>query len=923
VRIKLFIMILVAVFCTVGSMCAAPYDGDVITIEQPDGTLVDVKIWGDEYFQHVESLDGYTLTAEKDTGWATYAVYDKQSDDLVSTGIKYLNTVDNIMKSSDDNLKLQKGVKITDDKRISIAVKKREFFKSPNDHIERLSTSQNSALSGNIRGLTLLIDFSDSPATIAKSDIDNFLNLQGYIGYGNNGSVRDYYYDVSSGKVEYTNYVTAYYRAQNPKSYYNDTSVFHGIRTGELIHEALTYLENQGFDFSQLSVDSNNEIMAINAFYAGVRPSEWATGLWPHKWYLPYTGYSFSADGVSAGNYQITDIGSSLVLRTFCHENGHMICDWPDLYDYDYDSKGVGDFCLMGYGGNDWNPVPPCSYLRMLKGWDTVVNTTSSGGAFSELTNASYTTYLYENEDNNAEFFCIETRFQSDRNTSLPDKGVVIWHIDENGDRDSQQMLPNQHYIVSLEQADGKFDLENNVLYNYGDAADLFDTGDLFNDTTLPDAKWWDGSDSDLDIYDIVVGASLVEFTINGAAPDAGYSGGSGTETDPYLISNKDDLLALGANTDDYGKCFKQTVDIDLDGESFTKAVIAPDTDISVAGFQGPKFTGTFDGDGHNIMNLSIDGGSTVDYRSLFGYVGSGGYIKKTGLLNCNIIGNRSLGGLVSENGGGTISSCYFTGSVSGNDNVGGLVGYNNSGIIIDCYSTGSVSGDENVGGLVGNSSKGTISSCYSACSVSGRVSVGGLAGRKLFGTISDCLWDLQISGQTTSAGGTGKTTAEMQTESTFTAAGWDFVDTWYMVGYPDLQYFNENKDPYRTWLIDLDVPENKQGYLDDPADDGIQNLLKYAIGLDPMQSCSGEDVLAPLDDNQTNTFAVTYKKAKGIEYVLLFPIWTDSLIITNWGTNGFEYTMISETASNETWKATLPMTNDRGYIRLKAKTID
>ena len=49
-------------------------------------------------------------------------------------------------------------------------------------------------------------------------------------------------------------------------------------------------------------------------------------------------------------DYQITNIGTELTLGTFCHENGHMVCDYPDLYDYGYESSGVGAYCLMCAG---------------------------------------------------------------------------------------------------------------------------------------------------------------------------------------------------------------------------------------------------------------------------------------------------------------------------------------------------------------------------------------------------------------------------------------------------------------------------------------------------------------------------------------------------------------------------------------------
>ena len=54
---------------------------------------------------------------------------------------------------------------------------------------------------------------------------------------------------------------------------------------------------------------------------------------------------------MSAYRYQMTDMRDALLLRTFCHENGHMICDFPDLYDYGYESKGTGRYCLMSSSG--------------------------------------------------------------------------------------------------------------------------------------------------------------------------------------------------------------------------------------------------------------------------------------------------------------------------------------------------------------------------------------------------------------------------------------------------------------------------------------------------------------------------------------------------------------------------------------------
>jgi hypothetical protein len=158
------------------------------------------------------------------------------------------------------------------------------------------------------------------------------------------------------------------------------------------------------------------------------------------------------------------------------------------------------------------------------------------------------------------------------------------------------------------------------------------------------------------------------------------------------------------------------------------------------------------------------------------------------------VSGSSSAGGLVGSNDG-SISTSFSTGTVNGGSNVGGLVGWNSHGNISDSYSTGTVTGGSYVGGLVGRSgyvypyAVGTITRSYSTGSVSGSSPVGGLVGIQHPGSsTTSSYWDTQTSGQASSAGGTGKTTAEMKTQSTF--IGWDFTGTWGMVAgsYPYLQ---------------------------------------------------------------------------------------------------------------------------------------
>jgi hypothetical protein len=154
----------------------------------------------------------------------------------------------------------------------------------------------------------------------------------------------------------------------------------------------------------------------------------------------------------------------------------------------------------------------------------------------------------------------------------------------------------------------------------------------------------------------------------------------------------------------------------------------------------------------------------------------------------------NAIGGLVGSNYG-TITKSYSAGSVSaaGEGRVymlGGLVGQNMiSGPIADCYSTSSVSSigwSQLLGGLVGeNSDEGTITDCYSTGPVSAigtTHDIGGLVGGGYAMTMTS-FWNTETSGQATSGGGTGITTAQMKTLSTFAdpPASWDFADTWHM----------------------------------------------------------------------------------------------------------------------------------------------
>ncbi|PKN72904.1 MAG: hypothetical protein CVU50_05090 [Candidatus Cloacimonetes bacterium HGW-Cloacimonetes-3] len=178
-----------------------------------------------------------------------------------------------------------------------------------------------------------------------------------------------------------------------------------------------------------------------------------------------------------------------------------------------------------------------------------------------------------------------------------------------------------------------------------------------------------------------------------------------------------------------------------------------------------------------------------------------------------SVSGNAWCGGLVGWNNG-TISRCYSTGTMIGAANsIGGLVGQH-QGTITNSYSRATVTGASYVGGLVGYNSASTITNCYSTGTVTGSIK-GGLCGQT-GATITSSYWDTQTSGIATSFGGTGKTTAEMKTQSTY--IGWDYTretangtnDYWTIWstdnnGYPELywKHATELRVPALTYPAD------------------------------------------------------------------------------------------------------------------------
>lgn len=264
--------------------------------------------------------------------------------------------------------------------------------------------------------------------------------------------------------------------------------------------------------------------------------------------------------------------------------------------------------------------------------------------------------------------------------------------------------------------------------------------------------------------------------------------------------------------------------------------IIGGDDSYYLGGLCGLNYAGT-------ISNCYATGNvnGNVNTGGLVGLISSFVYVLPL-ISDCYATGNVSgnnghTGGLVGrfDVGGGAIVNCYATGTVDGNDYTGGLVGsMRTEGGMVNCYAAGDVNGSVIVGGLAGEVSFGRVSKCYSSGKVNGNEIFGGFVGNNSpGGTFVKCFWNSEINpdangiGNTTNPNVIGKSTAEMQSQSTFTNVGWDFM--W--------ETANGNDDIWRLCEGEGEYPKLWWQFLlgDFVCPDGV-DLLDFAVLADQWQ---------------------------------------------------------------------------------------
>ncbi|MBD3219396.1 MAG: M6 family metalloprotease domain-containing protein, partial [candidate division Zixibacteria bacterium] len=353
-----------------------------------------------------------------------------------------------------------------------------------------------------MKAVVLLLEFPDNPANdvlyVSPEYFDTLFNFEGD---WQDGSMREFYDENSRGQFVFMADVYGWYMMDSTYDYYVDSNRGFNHDPPQnaqgMVWDALVLTDGE-IDYSQYDNDGDNYVDALILVHAGAGYEETGdvTMIHSHKWFMPST--FVSNDGVYLRDYNMNPEQSPIgqfnnveyepvSIGVFCHEFGHTL-GLPDLYDTDYSSTGVGNWSLMAsgsYNGNSKSPAHLDAWCKKEMGWinPDVIETSVRDHEFPESITSGYAAKLWTNGDSTGnEYFLIENRQKKGFDSKLPGEGLLIWHVDE-----SQWTNQNEYnYLVALEQADGKFQMEE------GGGSDLNDPypGGMsvreFSETTVP-----------------------------------------------------------------------------------------------------------------------------------------------------------------------------------------------------------------------------------------------------------------------------------------------------------------------------------------------------------------------------------------------------------------------------------------------------
>lgn len=412
-----------ALFAAAVVASAIPAKPGTFKYKQPDGTVIELRRHGDEFFSWTtRASDGQVMVLGKDR------YYRPGTIDLAAKeeGRKMRQMVNDYRKE----FSLSKGV--------------RTHNNNPMTHGERHIP-------------VILVEFSDLGFVIddPAGSFDKLLNQNGYSGYNGTGSVRDFYYDNSHGAFE------PKFDVYGPVTLSKDMAYYGTVRSNAAlaVAEGAKLLHDLNLiDFSNYDHDNDGEVDMILMYYPGHNPAEWGpeNNIWPHQWYV--NGKTIvRLDGKLLSRYFCTselrgNEGARMCgIGTTTHEFAHSL-GVPDFYDTDYSENGecgaLYHFSVMDSGSyvNDGRTPPYFnSEERIILGWlsedDIPVLPDGSVTLASIKDNYAYRSYT----DTEGEYFLYECRDGSGWDAYIP-SGLLVYHVDKSTVRTVGGITPYEQW---------------------------------------------------------------------------------------------------------------------------------------------------------------------------------------------------------------------------------------------------------------------------------------------------------------------------------------------------------------------------------------------------------------------------------------------------------------------------------------------
>jgi M6 family metalloprotease-like protein len=569
------------------SALAAPADPNVVkTLDQPKGPDLRVHLWGDEFIHGFETLDGYTVVRDdKDKTW------------------KYAERGANgRLRASDTVAAPSGGPASAKDLRPTKAAFNSERKAQGAPAAGAITTMAAPGWAGNDTDtLFLVVEFTDTGCTFTPAQAQ--ANMFGATATGP-GNLNDYFKEISYNQLNLVGQITGNadnsgcIALANNRAYYNTdgASADDDNRDDELVREAVAAADDY-VDFANFDNDNNGTVDALGIIYAGGGPHDGCSidagvngskgdNLWPHSGSVN-SGDTVTADGKTISpfiinselTYAISNPSNCNQIQTiglFAHELGHSL-GLPDLYDTDVGNGGVGTWSAMAsqYVSTTNNADTPPHYdawSKAFEGWVTPTVHQTSDRRTPGMVQVETSGEVHQFRDNpmgfqiggTGEYFLVENRQQTGFDQGLAGCGLLVWHVDEakSGNQDGGHTAAT-HRLLDIDEADGLAELDANGAPDAGDPFPGSTNNRLFNDTTNPNSKLYDGTSSNLRMYvqNPVCGSSMSAAFGPNQAPTADAGGPYSTDEGTTV-----GVTAAGSSDPD-GDVLFYAWDLDGDGE--------------------------------------------------------------------------------------------------------------------------------------------------------------------------------------------------------------------------------------------------------------------------------------------------------------------------------------------------------------------